>query len=114
MPARGSYQKLSISMRQRIISLIFEQDKTQTEVASYFGIFCSTVTSIVDTFRKHNRMYSLPTKPNKRKLHSKQQAKAVVNIVKAQNDITLKQIQQHLLQHQFNRHLNHPSHIQEK
>ena len=97
MPARGSYQKLSISMRQRIISLIVEQDKTQTEVASYFGISHSTVTSIVDTFRKHNRMYSLPTKPNKMKLLSKQQAKAVVNIVKAQNDITLKQIQQQII-----------------
>jgi len=42
-------------------------------------------------------MYSLPTKPNKMKLLSKQQAKAVVNIVKAQNDITLKQIQQQII-----------------
>jgi len=63
IPARGSYQKLSISMWQRIISLIVEQDKTQTEVAFYFGISRSTITSIIDTFRKCNRMYPLPTKP---------------------------------------------------
>ena len=69
----------------------------QTEVATYFGIPRTSVTSIIDTFRKHNRIYPLPTKPNRRKLLSKQQAKAVVNIVKAQNDITLKQIQQQII-----------------
>ena len=71
--------------------------QTQTEVATYFGIPRTTVTSIIDTFRKHNRIYPLPTKPNRRKLLSKQQARAVVNIVKAQNDITVKQIQQQII-----------------
>jgi len=78
-------------MRQRIIELVANEDKTQTEVANYVGI-PPTMTSIIDTFRKHNRMFPLPSKANMRNLFTRQQAKAVVDIVKRQNDITLKQI----------------------
>ena len=84
-------------MRQRIIELVANEDKTQTEVANYLGIPRTTVTSIIETFRKHNRMFPLPSKANKRKLFTRQQAKAVVDIVKRQNDITLKQIQQQII-----------------
>ena len=97
MPARGSYQKLNISMRQQIIELVANEDKTQTEVAKYLGIPRTTVKSIIDTFRKHNRMFPLPSKANKRKLFTRQQAKAVVDTVKRQNDITLKQKQQQII-----------------
>jgi len=42
-------------------------------------------------------MYPLPSKANKTKLFTRQQAKVVVDIVKRQNDITLKQIQQQII-----------------
>jgi len=97
MPARGNYRKLSNQIRERVITAIVDENKTHSEVASILGVSRTTISSIISVFRKQNRMHCLPTKSNRKKMLTRGQEKAVVNMVKLQNDITLKTIQQKII-----------------
>ena len=89
-----SYNRIDDATRQRIIELVANKGKQHKEVAAIFGLPRTTVTSIVSTFRKQNRMNAVPRKGHKKRLLTRRQEKAVVHIVKQQNDITLQDIQQ--------------------
>ena len=91
MPAHGNYQKLSNETRGRVIAAIVDQNKTYMEVASILGISRTTISSIISVFRVYAK------KSNCKRMLTRGQEKAIVNMVKVQNDIALKTIQQRII-----------------
>jgi len=97
MPVRGNYQKLSNQIREHVITAIVDENKTHSEVAIILGVSRTTISTIISVFRKQNQIHCLPTKSNWKKKLTRGQEKVVVNMVKEQNDIALKTIQQRMI-----------------
>ncbi|XP_077088577.1 uncharacterized protein LOC143740323 [Siphateles boraxobius] len=72
---------------------------TMTEAATMIqpNLRRSTVASIIRTFRNENRIVTRPNSGGRGKILTDQQEQAVVDLVRARNDIRLTEIRQHIL-----------------
>ena len=66
-------RRLSASHREMIVDLVFNEKKTSREVGRYMGLPQSTVMSVVQVFKKENRIHKKTATGRKRRLTTQQE-----------------------------------------
>ncbi|XP_012986523.1 uncharacterized protein LOC105028496 [Esox lucius] len=96
---RQQQQRVSNEMRAIVVDQVIDHGMTMTEAATMIqpNNRRSTVASIIRTFRNENRIETRPNRGGRGKIRTDQQEQAVVNLVRARNDIRLTEIRQHIL-----------------
>ncbi|KAL7633762.1 UNVERIFIED_CONTAM: hypothetical protein RMT77_015716 [Armadillidium vulgare] len=89
-------RSLSIAEREMIISLFFNENRTIREVADFMHLAKSTVSSVVQVFKKEHRIQRKTSTGRKRKLSDEHQ-QMIMDILSQKEDITIEETRNRFL-----------------
>lgn len=89
-------RSLSIAEREMIISLFFNENRTIREVADFMHLAKSTVSSVVQVFKKEHRIQRKTSTGRKKKL-SDEHEQMIMDILSQKEDITIEETRNRFL-----------------
>ncbi|XP_071544781.1 uncharacterized protein [Panulirus ornatus] len=89
-------RSLSIAEREMIISLFFNENRTIREVADFMHLAKSTVSSVVQVFKKEHRIQRKTSTGRKKKL-SDEHEQIIMDILSQKEDITIEETRNRFL-----------------